>query len=111
MKMGKTLSFVVIAVMAMVLVTGCRDEGEKPQEKSVAAKVVVAADKIATLEKEMARLKTEVQYLRHRIELESKMHSRASARRFSHRADGANPGVGSPEDLRKGGFRSRKLNN
>lgn len=108
MKIGKVVSLVVIAVTITVLVIGCRDEGEKPQEKSAAAKVVVAADRLVSLEKDVARLRSEVQQLRHRIERDAKMFSHAGMQRLPYGSDQPGRDVGRPEDLRRGGFRSRR---
>ena len=107
MRMEVKISCAVAAValvIALVAGGGCADSGRKDD---------ASAEKIAELEKDMSRLKGEVRELRHRIEMEAKMHPPAAMRQSHHRPGRPEPyarGTEEPQDpknMRKGEFPQR----
>ena len=98
---------VVVAAVTMAFIAGCGGDGDEHPQEPVAGKVTESAgnaagkaDKIATLEKDVARLNGEVQQLRRRIEIDAKMRSRPGMPPYPYQ-----PGGRRPEDVRGGGFR------
>lgn len=97
----------VLAAMTASFVAGCGGEGEGKQSSSPATPNSAAsgpsAERVAALERDVAKLRADVQQLRHRIEMGEKMRQRQDGSQFPHR-----PGVRTPEDLRKEEFRMRQ---
>ena len=81
--------FIVVAV-SLVFVAGC---GEADRQGA-------SAEKIAALERDVARLKNEVRELRHRIEVDAKTRSRPAMSQSPHRPE--QQSIGTQEDLRNG---------
>lgn len=94
----------VAAAVAFVAGCSCKDADRKND---------ALAEKIAELEKDMSRLKGEVRELRHRIEMEAKMHPPAAMRQSPHRPGRPGPyarGTEEPQDpknMRKGEYPPR----
>lgn len=95
----------VVAATMVAFVAGCGGEGAGKQEVSTQNP---SAEKIAALEKDVARLRNEVQLLRHQVEVEAKMRSRAAMPSFSRRSGRPGPDGRFPEDMQNGEFPPRR---
>ena len=80
----------IVVAVSLAFVAGCGD----------ADRHGTSAEKIAALEKDVARLRNEVRELRHRIEVDAKARSRSATPLLPHRS--VQPDRGAPEDLRNG---------
>ena len=93
-----------LAAVTAALIAGCGGEGgdDSPPEPSTSSSTVPnpSAEKVAALEKDVAKLRLEVQQLRQRIEIDAKMRSRSGMPPYPYQ-----PGGRRPEDMRGGGFR------
>lgn len=100
----------LIAVAITLIVAGCGGEGGEQKNQvadmsaASAGHVAVPSEKIATLEQDVMKLKTEVQQLRHRIEVDAKTRSRHGEPTYPRQQGSRNP-----EDLRDAEFRARHL--
>ena len=105
----------IFAAAVVLFVAGCGGDGADQQqdrstgnnavsaEKAVPANgAAVSADRVAALEKDVVKLRNEVQQLRHWIEVDAKMRSRNGMSPYSRQ-----PGSRNPEDLRDAEFRAR----
>ena len=79
-----------IVAVSLVFVSGCGEAGRQD----------ASTEKIAALEKDVARLRNEVRELRHRIEVDAKPRSRTAMSPFPNRP--GHPDIGASGDLRNG---------
>lgn len=92
--MSANVAFVaVVASVALAFFAGCGgDNAEKKQKTSE------DAEKIAALEKDVAKLRGEVHDLRRRFEMDAKARSRSAMKTFPNRPDRPGPYALTPEE-------------
>ena len=80
----------IVVAVSLVFVAGCGDADRQG----------ASAEKVAALEKDVARLKNEVRELRHKIDVEAKTRPRSAMSQLPNRS--GQQAIGAPEDLRNG---------
>ena len=96
----------VIAAVTLLFVAGCgaRDQEQQGSSSSTpnGSATGPSAERVAALERDVAKLRAEMQQLRHRIEIDEKMRQRHDGSQLPHRS-----GVRTSDDLHKEAFRMR----
>lgn len=111
--MARMTHAAMIVAAAVFLVAGCGGEraDQPPKQKEPQTvvsgdkdKTSVSAEKIAALEKDVAKLRAEVRQLRQRIEMDARMRSRHGMPPYPRQ-----PGVGGPDGSSDGELRPRRF--